>query len=468
MRRFILPTILLIMFLCGGTSQNIPQPKFIIYCLSLIIIPLALLDSLKVKVVTHSERSIWTMAFLFISICILQLIWLPPSVWSLLPGRDIIMTGYELTGLELPWLPISMTPEITLYSLLDFLPPIAVFTYILSFASVKEINTSIYCLMGISILFAVLGFAQTLSGSQSLYPYSVSNFGRPTAFFTNTNHFATLLLMTMCFSLHFMAIDHGSGMSSIILRKTPNFILFGGCTIFLMLGVISTKSLAGIGILAVLLSAHLAIYGRLTWLKSSNNILRFSISILIFAIVIFLILDVFLKGNLLVDVFDIIKGESDFSRKKIYPEVLKLIPTYLPFGAGLGSFEQIYSVDRSLEQTIGQFVNHAHNDYLELFVEFGLFAFLFIGLFLKWWLQAWKSTFALMTKFYGQFYSLRVPALLAIGVFLMHSIVDYPARTITITCFIAYCLGIICKTERQQIPTQGSAVKPKSKVSIAL
>ncbi len=466
MRRFILPILLLVMFLCGGTSQYIPQPKFIAYGVSIILIGFSIFAGLRGNAQTLSEKSIWNMVLLIILICVLQLIPLPPGLWTALPGREIVTTGFELTEYSLPWLPLSLTPEITLYSVLDFLPPIAILAYILAFATHKEINLTIYGVLGFAAICAFIGFAQILSGGDTLYPYKVTNTGRPTAFFSNTNHFATFMLMSLCFSLHYMTKDIGAGISALVLRRTRSFTLGGMISLVLIFGIISTKSLAAVGILAVLLSLFFVIYRHLSWLKNEKTIGWFFIFSLIMAIIVFLILDLLLEGNLVLDVFDTLKGESDFSRRKIYPEVIKQILIYFPFGTGLGSFEQVFGVNRDLENTIGQFVNHAHNDYLELLLEYGLFGVIFLGLFLKWWFKSWQFTLSLAGKLYGQFFSLRIPALLATGIVLMHSMVDYPARTIAISCFTAFCVGVICKTDRQQVSKQTPAAKQKTRAKL--
>ena len=56
----------------------------------------------------------------------LQLVPLPPSVWTSLPGAA---PGGPFTFLdrELPWAPISVAPTGTWLSLMSLLPPLAVF-----------------------------------------------------------------------------------------------------------------------------------------------------------------------------------------------------------------------------------------------------------------------------------------------------------------------------------------------------
>lgn len=62
-----------------------------------------------------------------------------------------------------------------------------------------------------------------------------------------------------------------------------------------------------------------------------------------------------------------------------------------PAGSGLGSYREVYRLFESPSEVNSTFVNHAHNDYLELAVELGLPGVLLMILFLAWWgATAWQ------------------------------------------------------------------------------
>src|SRR6516225_8298716 len=54
----------------------------------------------------------WAIVLLcaILALPLLQLIPMPPSLWSSLPGRGEIAAAYEAAGMALPWLPISLEP----------------------------------------------------------------------------------------------------------------------------------------------------------------------------------------------------------------------------------------------------------------------------------------------------------------------------------------------------------------------
>ena len=80
------------------------------------------------------ERGQWAIILLCAIIAwpLLQLIPMPPSLWSGLPGRGEIASGYEAAGMTLPWLPLSLYPSATWLGLISLLPATAVFLAMLS------------------------------------------------------------------------------------------------------------------------------------------------------------------------------------------------------------------------------------------------------------------------------------------------------------------------------------------------
>lgn len=87
-----------------------------------------------------------------------------------------------------------------------------------------------------------------------------------------------------------------------------------------------------------------------------------------------------------------------------------------------------------------EYVNHAHNDYLELVLELGTAGAVLIVLFLLWWAVAaariWQSQ--LSTPF------ARASTIVTAAV-LAHSIVDFPLRTAAISAIFAAAIAIMAK-----------------------
>jgi len=142
---------------------------------------------------------------------LLQLIPMPPSVWSGLPGRGEIASAYEAAGMTLPWLPISLYPTATWLGLLSLVPATAVF---LAMLSLERHSRRVLILVTFIVIFAsaVLDMLQIMGGEESpLRLYAVTNPGRAVGFFANSNHNAAFLYSAIPFVTAYvigLVLDH--------------------------------------------------------------------------------------------------------------------------------------------------------------------------------------------------------------------------------------------------------------------
>ena len=114
---------------------------------------------------------------------------------------------------------------------------------------------------------------------------------------------------------------------------------------------------------------------------------------------------------------------------------------YLPLGSGVGSFEVVYGGVEPLTQVSPIFFNHAHNDYLELWLETGLAGAALFALFASW--LAWRSVRIWRRRIAAGGGSLAAACTLLIGLLLAHSAVDYPLRTQTLAVLFAFACATI-------------------------
>ena len=105
----------------GGTSQDILQPKLFIYIASIIVIAANLLRSNR-----FSNWKVFFFPILGLTIillaCFLQLIPLPPDLWSDIPGRSGVAEGFDKLGVNKPWLPLSYSGNNQVFSFRFFTP----------------------------------------------------------------------------------------------------------------------------------------------------------------------------------------------------------------------------------------------------------------------------------------------------------------------------------------------------------
>ncbi len=140
-----------------------------------------------------------------LAVPLLQLIPLPPAIWTRLPGRETILTAFDLLGRPPAWAPISMAPQSTWLSLLALLPPLSVFLAVTTLEWRERRLLSLVTL-AFAVASAFLGLTQVLEGPTSaLRFFAFTSAGAPVGFFANVNHFAALLYCAIMLAAAWLA-----------------------------------------------------------------------------------------------------------------------------------------------------------------------------------------------------------------------------------------------------------------------
>ncbi|MBA3895740.1 MAG: O-antigen ligase family protein [Sphingomonadaceae bacterium] len=369
---------------------------------------------------------------IFLSICgvllLASLVPLPPQIWSRLPGREHIVSGYLMTPSRLPWLPLSLSPGATIASALWALPGIAMLLTIIRLRAFDErwLAWTIVSAAGIGVILGALQLGD--GASSSFYFYDITNIGAAVGTFANANHFATLLVSTIAFLTALYASGRDRDCSKQAASAQP--VILAGALLVVAVGLVLVNSLAGLGLAMPVAAASYLMVSKRPFLRRYAPAFIALLSALSIA---FVMSSPF--GNNLTAADAI---SSQYSRYTFYVHTIKLIARAFPIGTGLGTFPEIYSTIENPLDVSTTFINHAHNDYLELVLEWGMPGLLIILSFLIWWaLRArtlWTSTTA--THF-------ELAATIASGAILIHSAVDYPLRTAGIQALFAACCGLM-------------------------
>lgn len=380
---------------------------------------------------------------------LVQLIPLPASVWTSLPGRDQAALALELAGITATWSQLSLTPDETWRAFLALVPPIVMFGGVIACSGAIRLKL-IYGLLIFTVASVLFAAAQAAAGEQ-LYIWPTTSAGTVVGFFANRNHLATLCLL----SLPFAAVIGSRAMRH---RKQGDVTLWlAGMFIALMIVALAViRSRMGVALLGPTLAASLAA----AWVASGRGRPKPLFLGLIGSIGLGVLAVSFFALGPLLERFDAASAKE--GRFENWPTVIQAADTYLPFGSGLGSFDPVYRSVEPLERLDSTFFNQAHNDYLELWLETGwLGAALFIA-FLIWfgrrcW-SAWKAPVSTERD-------LQRAASVAIGVVLLHSAVDYPLRTETIAVLLALCCALLetaAWTEAQLSANRQSNARPET------
>jgi O-antigen ligase len=121
---------------------------------------------------------------------------------------------------------------------------------------------------------------------------------------------------------------------------------------------------------------------------------------------------------------------------------LRLLSENFVSGSGFGSFVPLYQAHEQPAEMLGNFVNHAHNDWLELAIEGGLPAIALELSFLAWFVFAavrvWRYGQGGKTAMLQRAASLIIPLLLA------HSCLEFPLRTPALLSLFGFLCGLLC------------------------
>lgn len=425
-RHAAVPAYLLACLLLGGASAAGFIANFILQIVSLPLIGWAVWQMIQERPSAQIRAPLGLLA-IFLIIALLQLVPLPPALWTLLPGRGAVVEGYRLLGIPLPWLPLTLAPDIAPSSILWLLPAFAVLLGIVVLGAFRGRGIAV-AIVAVTLASVAIGALQVIGGN-SAYLYRVTNYGVAVGFFANANHNATLLLVCIPFlaALQVTLLKRsGSQRSASAIR-----LLVGAAYAVLFVGLLINSSLAGIGLgVPVALGSWLAFGRQRPTLRRGIVVATVVVSI---AAVVTIVVGPF--GN---NLFGTQKANVELSRQTSFALTFRAARAYFPIGSGTGSFQPVYHLQEPLASVTTTFMNHAHSDWLELLLETGVVGFTFAALFLAWWIVRLRAIWG--SKEPDPFAQAAVIATAAI---MLHSVVDYPLRTAALSAVFAACTGLM-------------------------
>ena len=135
-RQTVAPAYLFLCIVLGGSAQGIFS-NLALQLAGVGIIAWALLTRIPLKD-SRPARQLGWLASAAATLVLLQLLPLPPVVWSHLPGRQFIVDGFRLLGQPLPWMPLSLAPADTIATAMAMVPPLAMLALILRLGAYRD------------------------------------------------------------------------------------------------------------------------------------------------------------------------------------------------------------------------------------------------------------------------------------------------------------------------------------------
>jgi O-antigen ligase len=430
--------LLLLALIAGGASQQNALPATLVEICALATIPfsvLKLFDSDNLKLARGGIFLIVIIAM----IPVIQLIPLPANIWAHIPGHGLAASAYAAISMPAPWLPISTSPLLTQRSALSLSVPVALFLATLNL-SLSERRLCISAVFVATILGLILGGLQLSGGADSLfYLYNPTNNGALVGLFSNRNHEASLLVCALPLTAAFVAQSQPSrgrrGGSSL------NVIIGVGLAVMAIIALGAVRSRAGL----LLLGPALALSALIVWRSGTFGGRRLT-AVILGAVVLVSLLIVGVMGlsGILERFTTDPVGDIRFT---VAGAIADAGMRFLPFGSGLGTFDVIY---RSIEPNTSitqAYLNHAHDDYLELFLETGVLGIVAFVSFFAWWANAaWR---AWTNKGSGDKAVAQAGSAM-VALLLLHSVLDYPLRTAALSGLFGFACACMIRPSGEE------------------
>jgi len=366
---------------------------------------------------------------------LVQLIPLPPRLWGALAGRGEIASAYKAANMQLPWLPLSLDPVATWRGLLSLLPATAIFLATLSLDRAGR-RISIGLVLAIVLLSVPLDLMQLMGGRDSpLRFYAITNVDRAVGFFANANHDAAFL---------YCAIPFAAAWAIGLMREQNDYRRLGIFVLLVLLavvviGVAGTHSRAGMALAIGAGFSCLLLIWRSSYGQIGRRLLAYGVAANLVALLIaFQFGFTSMMGRL--EDADVIQD----LRWPIAQVTTQAALANMPFGTGFGTFVPVYQMFAPRTLLLDKYVNHAHDDWLELWLTGGIPGLALAICFLVWFgistFSLWRSdppgAPTLDT-------ALARAASIVVVLLLLHSTVDYPMRTIALTVLFAICCALM-------------------------
>ncbi len=417
----------------GGVTVDVTARDEVLVLLSLPVLALAAWAWLSGPVPPKVVRFALAAAALLLLVPLLQLV-LPLAGGA---AREAIAADAAMAGVPGQAAGGSLTPQDTEHALWSLLPPLALFLTC-ALLDHRQRRRAVQFVLGLVLANLLFGFFQVglaMNHPLRLYENNGSGFGGA---LINANHQASALVIGMLLALGLAAEARGRRegagrrLYAWYVAAAVCFVCIplAGSTAGMLIGVL----FLGLGVLATGLVDR----------SRSPRTRRFV-----------------LAGAALVGVLVIAIASqwTDFAqadplRHAAATETWALGNRFLPLGSGVGSFVQTFAQAAGPLFQRAEYVNHAHNEYAQWWLEGGLLALLAALAVLG--ALGWIGARLLRDRHHRP---LGVACWLAIGALLVHSAVDFPLRTLSLMSMVGVLAGLTLaearrtRERRARVPT---------------
>lgn len=431
---FALITWLAIVFLLGGASRYDVQSLVLLRPLAALFCGIALLTVRTEHL--RQYRFMVIMASFIVLLAGLHIVPLPPSIWQALPGREIVREVEAAAGLHDVWRPLTLAPDAGANAFFALLVPLAAFLLTIQLDS-NHLQRLVTPILIIGALSGLVGIAQIVGSPDGpLYLYRITNNGSAVGLFSNRNHqalfLATLIPMLAFYGSQSVRTENERKMRLAVMVAAMAILvpllLVTGSRQGLLLGLAGFVAAWFVfrqpTVVGVRQRTEKRNYGHL--IAGASGL--FGLALITVAASRAVAIQRLLDNN-----------PEEESRLGAWSIVLKLIEQYAPFGSGSGSFVPVFSRVEPLDFLAPQYLNHAHNDFLEVILTFGVPGAIVLLIAILGFVSSAARIVRANGRTSAAISLARVGAVIVL-VSAVASAVDYPLRTPSLAClFVIAC-----------------------------
>lgn len=358
------------------------------------------------------------MAFFLLVLCtgIVQLVPLPTGFLSAF-RPDVFVPFAPGSGDKLGTATISLAASRTAQSVIFALVPIYFFLAVSKLAPSDLIGLIPFYVAGVLCNLVAAIIQYSLSSGATLNDFL--GYSVMVGMFANVNHFSTVLFSSIPILLY-MGIFMNRGIFAVSAMLLILLVLqAGGSMAGILIGfVIVAISLLALawrarmgGLLVFVAIAAIAVYGYGTFVQIDAQVV-----------------------------------DLDYGRRYFALTTLQAIRENWLLGVGFGTFDMVFPHYEPRDAIHAWYVNHVHNDFLEVLFEGGVAGALILGAYVV--AVLWRAV-----QVGGL--PLQRLAFLSIVMVLMHSTVEYPLRTMAVAMVFALFNAMLFSTaETRQVPAR--------------
>ncbi len=331
---------------------------------------------------------------------------------------------------------LSMAPDASLRAFFALLPPAAVFLGVLLLQPGAQ-RRVIVVIGALAFVSAVVGLLQSAFGDTLAASPAGPADGQARGFFSNRNHFAALMYIGIALSGGGLTLSLRSMLADFQpARHGPRVIVWATAFLLFVVACMVARSRAGVLLGAGVILALFAMIVLDAARASRGSRRAFALFAILSAVA---AIQVGLWG-----VLERFKADPiEDGRIVVQATTWQAARDSLPWGTGVGTFRPIYEQREPLDSVMNAWVNRAHNDWLEFWLEAGWPGMLLLSAWIGWWLFAlWRQGRGSRVEADPEMALLQRLAVVAIVAVALHSLVDFPMRTTAIFTIVAALLAI--------------------------